>query len=119
MLQPRKKAPPLLRRWYASRLALVLESVLIGAAVGFVVVAFRLLLSSGDAARRALYNALAVLPWQWTALWCLALIPAGLLLGFLSRRFPMIRGSGIPQIKGELRRLCTSNWLGTVSKERF
>ena len=46
--------PPLLRKWYASRLAVVLESVLIGCIAGFVIVLFRQLLSAGDELRRAL-----------------------------------------------------------------
>jgi H+/Cl- antiporter ClcA len=111
MFQSRKNVPPLLRRWYASRLALVLESVFIGVVAGLMVVAFRELLSRGDALRRELYATLSGLPWQRTALLFLVMVPAGLLLGFLAKKFPMIRGSGIPQVKGALDRLCSLNWL--------
>ena len=111
MLRPREKVPLFIRRWYASRLALVLESILIGLLTGLVVTLFRELLSRADEARRSLYELLASAPWQGTLLWCLALIPAGLFLGFCAKKFPMIRGSGIPQVKGAIDRLCTLNWL--------
>lgn len=101
----------LLRRWYASRLAVVAESILIGILTGFLIVLFRRLLSGGDSLRQTLYSRLAALPWQWTLYWCLVLIPAGFFLGLCSLKFPMIRGSGIPQIKGALSRLCSFNWL--------
>ena len=110
MLKRRINAPLLLRKWYASRLAVVLESILIGIVTGFLIVLFRGLLSGGDSLRQTLYSRLASLPWHWTFLWCLALIPAGLFLGLCSKKFPMIKGSGIPQIKGALARLCSLNW---------
>jgi H+/Cl- antiporter ClcA len=110
MLKHQKKISPLLRRYYASRLALILESVLIGIVVGFVIVLFRELLSRGDAMRQALYGALDSSRNYRTLLWCLALIPAGLFLGFCAKKFPMIRGSGIPQIKGTLSGFCSLDW---------
>jgi H+/Cl- antiporter ClcA len=95
-------------------MAVVLESILIGIVTGFLIVLFRGLLSLGDGLRQDLYRRLAALPaplaWRRTLLWCLALIPAGLFLGFCSKKFPMIKGSGIPQIKGALSRLCSLNW---------
>jgi H+/Cl- antiporter ClcA len=110
MLKHKKNVPLLLRKWYASRLAVVLESVLIGCVTGFVVVFFRELLSRGDEMRRALYVSLGSFKNFRTLLWCLALVPAGLFLGLCAKKFPMIRGSGIPQIKGALNRLCSLNW---------
>jgi H+/Cl- antiporter ClcA len=110
MLKHERKVPPLLREWYASRLAVVLESILIGCITGFVVVFFRELLSRGDEMRRILYTALGSFKNHRTLLWCLALIPAGLFLGLCAKKFPMIRGSGIPQIKGALNRYCSLNW---------
>jgi H+/Cl- antiporter ClcA len=114
MLKRRTNIPLLLRQWYASRLAVVLESILIGIATGFVIVLFRGILSRSDALRQTLYSRLAAMPApllpRWTALWCLALIPPGLFLGLCSKKFPMIKGSGIPQVKGALNRLCSLNW---------
>jgi H+/Cl- antiporter ClcA len=111
MLKYHKHMPVLFRTWYASRLALVLESILIGFLTGFAIVLFRLLLSKGDEMRKTFYAALAVLPRSCTLLWCAALVLAGLVLGLCAKQFPMIRGSGIPQVKGALSRQCSLNWL--------
>jgi H+/Cl- antiporter ClcA len=106
--QPR--VPPVIRKWYASRLAVVLESVLIGFFAGLVVVLFRCLLGEAEGLRRRLYEALGRLPWYWTGGWLLVLAGIGLFLGWAAGARPMIRGSGIPQIKGALLRLMTLNW---------
>ncbi|MDR3192894.1 MAG: chloride channel protein [Treponema sp.] len=50
---------PLLRGWYASRLALILESILIGLMVGLVAVLFRRLLTRAETLRLGLYRALS------------------------------------------------------------
>jgi H+/Cl- antiporter ClcA len=108
----RAAAVPLpLRRWYNSRLSVVFESVLIGFMTGLLVVSFRAALSLADEHRAALYTALAALPARWLLLWTLALILTGLLLGFLAAKWPMLRGSGIPQVKGALHREMVLDWL--------
>jgi H+/Cl- antiporter ClcA len=101
----------LTRHWYHSRLSVVLESIVIGMAAGFVIVLFRFLLSQAEALRRGLYAALPRLPWGRTALWIGALALGGLFLGWAAKARPMIKGSGIPQVKGALLRLTPLQWL--------
>jgi H+/Cl- antiporter ClcA len=100
-----------LRKWYDSRLAVIFESIFIGFIVGFVVVFFRYILNEAGFLRAALYAALAELSGLWIAAWVLALICVGLFLGWAAKARPMIRGSGIPQIKGALLRQMTLNWM--------
>ncbi|MDR2448035.1 MAG: ClC family H(+)/Cl(-) exchange transporter [Treponema sp.] len=88
--------------WYASRLAVIVESVIIGLAAGFVIAGFRFALRQADSFRPRLYDALKTFPAYWTVLWAFALAALGAALGLAARRFPMIKGSGIPQIKGSL-----------------
>jgi H+/Cl- antiporter ClcA len=111
MFDRHPRFPPVVRKWYASRLAVVLESVFIGFIAGLVVVLFRYLLGEADGLRARIYGALVRLPWYWTAGWTLALAGIGLFLGWAAKTKPMIRGSGIPQIKGALVRLMTLDWL--------
>jgi H+/Cl- antiporter ClcA len=85
--------------------------VFIGVVVGLVVVAFRQLLDVVGGWRQRLYGALPELPWQWTGLWIAALVLLGLFLGWAALARPMIKGSGIPQVKGALLRLMTLDWL--------
>jgi H+/Cl- antiporter ClcA len=109
MLEVRPRLPPLIRKWYGSRLAVVLESVFIGFIAGFVIVGFRLFLGRADSFRQWLYGTLPRLPWYWTFCWMAALVPAGLFLGWAAKTWPMIRGSGIPQIEGALHRKMVLN----------
>ncbi|AEF85841.1 Cl- channel, voltage-gated family protein [Treponema primitia ZAS-2] len=100
-----------IRHIYNSRLAVVLESVVIGFAVGFVVVLFRRLLTGADALRRWMYATLLPgKPWYWMAGLVFALALIGLFLGWAAKVRPMIRGSGIPQVKGALHRQLSLNW---------
>jgi H+/Cl- antiporter ClcA len=89
---------------YKTRLAVVLESVVIGLLVGLIISVFRLILGAAEARRITLYvlfreRPILILP----AVLVLAL--AGLFLGWAIKTKPMIRGSGIPQIEGALNRL--------------
>jgi H+/Cl- antiporter ClcA len=85
---------------YGSRVALILESILIGFMVGLIIVFFRYLLLQTDTLRRGIYHAPhSLMYWlRWGAV--LALI--GLVLGWAGKVWPLIKGSGIPQIKGAL-----------------
>jgi H+/Cl- antiporter ClcA len=100
-----------MRKWYDSRLAVIFESILIGFAVGFVVVFFRYVLSRADLLREQIYAALRNAPWRLLAAWALALVLTGLFLGWAAKKRPMIKGSGIPQIKGILLRAMTLEWM--------
>jgi H+/Cl- antiporter ClcA len=108
--EPGRGITSLARGWYNSSLAVIIESVFIGFLVGLAVAAFRGLLDILSGQRLRLYGALPGLNWYWTALWILALVLTGLLLGWAAGIRPMIRGSGIPQVKGALLRLMTLDW---------
>jgi H+/Cl- antiporter ClcA len=109
-IDPKNHIQTALHKWYASRLAVILESVAIGLAAGFVIVGFRFALSWADGFRPRIYQSLIRLPFLWTLGWTLTLIALGVLLGSASYFFPMIKGSGIPQLKGYLAREMTLNW---------
>ncbi|HAP43111.1 MAG TPA: hypothetical protein DD477_01545, partial [Spirochaetaceae bacterium] len=98
------------RSLYASPAGVFLESVLIGIVTGLIIVLFRLLLQRADLARAAWYGFLRLAPWPVLALWLVALVPIGLFLGWTVQRWPMIAGSGIPQIRGALLRRLVLTW---------
>jgi H+/Cl- antiporter ClcA len=100
-----------MRHWYHSRLALVLESTVIGFVAGFVVVVFRYLLGRADMLRQEIYEALPRLPLSRTLGWSAALVLVGLFLGWTAKKRPLIKGSGIPQIKGVLQGRMSLNWM--------
>ena len=103
-----------LKRWYGSKIGVFFESLVIGVVTGFFVVLFRLLLEKADGLRLIVYRNLktgSVLP---IVGWTILLVAVGLFLGWMSEKRPMIRGSGIPQIKGALLRKMRLDWLSEL-----
>ena len=99
--------------WH-TRFGVILQSVLIGIGTGFVVLGFRIALGYSEHLRTLLYEFLPVSSPLWTVVWILSLAVLGVFLGFLSKLRPMIKGSGIPQIKGELRGIMWHRWLSEL-----
>ena len=99
--------------WH-TRFGVILQSVLIGIGNGFVVLGFRIALGFSEHVRTLLYAFLPESSPLWTVVWILFLAALGVFLGFLSKLRPMIRGSGIPQIKGELRGIMWHRWLSEL-----
>jgi H+/Cl- antiporter ClcA len=95
---------------YRSRLAVVIESIIIGFVVGFVIVFFRLSLVKADELRRRFYIFLTNAPVYWIVLWAVLLALIGLFLGWVAKKRPMIKGSGVPQTKGYLIREMSMEW---------
>lgn len=97
--------------WYHSRLLLVLESVLIGFVAGLVVVFFRYVLGQADRLRVWMYNNLFRTSVLWVVAWAAFLTLLGLFLGWAIKVRPMIKGSGIPQVKGVLLGRVQMRWM--------
>ena len=89
--------------------ALVLNGLLVGVLAGGVAVIYRLLLEKGEAAMRwALGLAQDGLP--GAAAWFLGLAVLGGVAGLLVRWEPLISGSGIPQVSGEMKGYLDPCW---------
>ncbi len=92
-----------LNHWQSFKFKLVLEGMLVGLVVGFIIVLYRLTL---DYAFKFLHyvqelvhaNPIYLIPW-FGVLICVALI-----LSYMIRKEPLIKGSGIPQVEGFLLR---------------
>lgn len=98
-------------KWQGSKKRLYLKCAGVGLASGLVVVAYRLALGWLEELRQQVYVLLGRSPWPGTAGWFLVLAAAGLIIGGMVRSSWMIRGSGIPQIKGVLLRQLRMQWL--------
>ncbi|HQL33491.1 MAG: H(+)/Cl(-) exchange transporter ClcA [Spirochaetes bacterium ADurb.Bin269] len=100
--------------WH-SKTGIVFRSIAVGILSGFFVLLFRLGLNRGEILRKHLYARLASAPpadlGPRIAVLAFALAGLGLLLGLISKKYPMIKGSGIPQIKGELLGKMSHSWL--------
>ncbi|MDR1786328.1 MAG: ClC family H(+)/Cl(-) exchange transporter [Spirochaetaceae bacterium] len=96
--------------WYGAPVAVILECILAGLGAGGVIGVFRILLGKAGQIRRWVYGALPSGPAYAFVLWIGALVLIGLFLGWGSKKFPMIRGSGIPQLKGALSGKLSLRW---------
>lgn len=103
-----------LNRWLDFRLKLFFEGILVGLVAGLVVVLYRYVLDKADSLRTSIYGFLHNMPLWTIALWFLILLAVGLLIGYISSKEPMISGSGIPQVKGQLSGDLTVNWFNVI-----
>ncbi len=98
-----------------SKTILIFQSIAVGLLTGLVVLLFRLGLNRGEAFRSMVYASLGATAGAPQILLIIALAGIltllGLALGLLSVRYPMIKGSGIPQIKGELLGKMNHSWI--------
>jgi len=99
------------KHWYNFKLTLFLESIIVGLLSGLVVVGFRFFLGEAYYIRQGIFQILLQNRWWYTLIWVIILGFAGIILGVIIRKYPLIRGSGIPQVKGVLLRQIQSNWL--------
>lgn len=104
-----------LQNWRGFRLKLVVQSLCVGFAAGFIVVMFRLALETAEALRGDLYQYLSAGHAAFTVGWFFLLLAIAQLLGLIVKLEPMSGGSGIPQIKGAILGLVRMNWLRVLT----
>lgn len=94
-------------------LYLIAKSLLIGALVGTVVVAYRFVLARAEELSSLIYATVPRHGIPLAALFIL-LCSTGYIIGLLSKKYPLISGSGIPQVKGILMGYFQNSWLSTL-----
>lgn len=85
--------------WEHGNLSVLWKSLVVGVCASLVAVAYRYALGWADSARGMLFS-FATTPLRIVLLFA-ALIALGLLVGWITEREPMIKGSGIPQLEGQ------------------
>ncbi|HUW68908.1 MAG TPA: ClC family H(+)/Cl(-) exchange transporter [bacterium] len=91
------------------RVAIYLESTLVGILSGLIIVLYRLAIASLQHARTSLLP-LMTESWMMMVLWLLVAAGLGLLTALMVRSAPYIKGSGIPQVKAFLMRRINFRW---------
>lgn len=99
----------IIRRYRTFRYELIAEGVAVGALSGLVVVAFRYLVAYGDAILHAILNFARENLWC-IPLWFVFLLAAAFVVSKLLQWEPLISGSGIPQVEGEMLGEFDSCW---------
>ena len=90
------------------RYRLVLQAIVIGAVAGLVSVAYRFALSYGESICRFFFG-WAQSPWRIVLLFA-GLLCLGFVVGCMAKKEPMIKGSGIPQVEGQLLGYFDFSW---------
>ena len=88
---------------------LIIIGLIIGLFAGIVVTFYRFLLVNSES---FLFNNLSIIQGNnyLIGLWFIILLILGLITGFLVKKEPMISGSGIPQVKAEVKGYFDINW---------
>lgn len=98
-----------IKRFRSFRYALILEGVMTGAAVGLVIVMFRLSLEKAEVIRQLVFSWIqarhGLIP-----IWFALFAAAAMLITLLLKWEPLISGSGIPQLKGEMQSQMDQKW---------
>lgn len=105
-----------IKRLDNTRILFILRGFLIGILAGFVISLFRLLIELAIEKVTEIYLWLQNNPWG--LLPCLAImLLCGIFLGQLVKADPDIKGSGIPQVEGQLQGELQQNWFSVLWKK--
>ncbi|OCN05056.1 ClC family H(+)/Cl(-) exchange transporter [Erysipelotrichaceae bacterium MTC7] len=102
-----------LKRTRLYGLSLVGEGILVGLVAGLVVACYRLALTHADTLRNSIIEVASLDPLKM-ALWFLVLIILAIVVYVLVKKEPMISGSGIPQLEGEIVGAIQQTWWKVV-----
>lgn len=95
------------------RVPIILKSLLIGICVAVVVIAYRLALSYAGKITLKIYDFVNLNRGYILPLF-IGLAFLSWLVGRMVRKNPMISGSGIPQVEGQIMGYLKNNWLSTL-----
>lgn len=109
----KSRTSTILEHWMDFRLKLFVEGIFIGLAAGIVIVLYRVILEHAELIRSQIYILIGVKP-QWAFLWFVILIAIAFILGQIIRKEPLVSGSGIPQVKGQLASRLKVKWLNII-----
>ena len=109
MRQEKQSTAKMIKRFRNFRYGLVLEGVAVGTAAGLVSVLFRLMLEQAEGLRQTVSRFCADNLWGYF-LWGVFMLGLAALTTLLLRWEPLIGGSGIPQVEGELQGAIRQTW---------
>lgn len=105
-----------IKRLDNTKLIFMGKGVLVGCLSGVVVSLFRLLIDKLSTWVMHQFIYLKTNP-QWLPLWIIALLLAAILVSYLVKSDPNIKGSGIPQIEGQLQGELFVDWFSVLWKK--
>lgn len=100
--------------WQNFRLKLFVQGIVVGIFASTLVVLFRWILEKSELWLKHLYMLIRSGNLGLLIIWALILLLIAFLLGNIVKKNPLIRGSGIPQIKGIVSGHLEMNWFSTI-----
>ena len=94
----------------------LLLGTIVGVGSGIVVSLFRLAIEELSKLVGQAYQSFHTRP-HWLILWLFISLIAAFFVGFLAKSDPDIKGSGIPQVEGQLRDELVINWFSVLWKK--
>ncbi|MFK4568235.1 chloride channel protein [Enterococcus sp. UD-01] len=105
-----------IKRLDGTRIQFILKGVVVGVFVGFIVSLFRLLIEVLGEQVVKLYHFFHEQP-LWLVGWVILAVIMALFVGRLVKSEPDIKGSGIPQVEGQLQGVIHLNWFSVLWKK--
>ncbi len=104
-------AKSILKSLYGNHIVLTAESLIVGILTGLAITAFRKSIDAFSLLRRNVYASISFENIFTVLILAATVIIFGLFMGFLIKKYPMIKGSGVSQIKGNfMQKLVLSIW---------
>lgn len=105
-----------LKRFQSFRYVMILEGVLVGIGAGLISILYRIMIEKAEWISGMVISVLKLKLWL-IPVWFAILVVIAIVVGRMVKKEPMISGSGIPQVEGEMDGHFDANWLKvTVSK---
>ena len=97
-MQPKNNTLKTISHWYNIRFKIILDSIVIGILTGLSIVLIRVIIQKSEFFQVKIYSFLKTHLWYIPLLF-IALAAIGYLIGWIIKKEPMVRGSGIPQVE--------------------
>ena len=113
----RETADEVLKVHHSSHMSLYFYGALVGVITGVVVVGYRMALSLAQTYREMFYGYVRETLFDAQTIFALVMLImiVSVLLGYIVVKYPMVKGSGIPQVKGVLIRQMDFSWARELS----
>lgn len=109
----KKSTNDILINWHDFKLKIIIEGMIVGFFTGLLIVFYRYLLDIALTFTKHMY--ILQLKNHWLIpIWFIVLIIGGWIVGKISKKDPMVSGSGIPQVEGVLSGKLSMSWWRVV-----
>ena len=108
-MQDKNNTLKTISQWYNIRFKIILDSIFIGILTGLFIVLVRVIIQKAEVYQFKIYSFMKTHLWYIPLLF-ITLAAIGYFIGWIIKKEPMVRGSGVPQVEGVLLRKLSISW---------